>query len=70
MDSQGKWYLWKNQATTSREFWGTDGAWTTDAKRAAFFDSELRAHDEAAHRADATTDAEVIVDMATRNVFA
>jgi hypothetical protein len=69
MDSTGKWYLWKNEATTQREFWSANG-WTKIAKEAAFFDSELDAHDEAAYRADGTTRAEVVVDRATRNVFA
>jgi hypothetical protein len=70
MNSQGKWYLWKNQAASQREFWSPEGRWTTNAKEAAFFDSLQEANNEAHHRASKSTTYYVVADQATLDVFA
>lgn len=68
MNSTGKWYLWKNQAAARREYW-TGVCWTADPKKTMFFNTLEEANSEAHHRANRTTECEVVVDQATKNIF-
>lgn len=68
MNSIGKWYLWVNDTSAQSRFWDGE-SWTTDAKKAVFFDDLEGATFAVASKANASTKCAVVISRATRNVF-